>query len=132
VSSFLLWSRAFPGRCGTACGARRERLEQIRPQNGRLPALRAQERLRVLDAGWKAPRGKALETRSCHQTLTKVVVETDAACDEIAVELLAVAPQAQQQSQDGAVAIAGGAVAIAVAERGTVAVRAGAVPGRNE
>jgi hypothetical protein len=34
-----------------------------------------------------------------HEILTEVVEETHAACDEIAVELLAVTPPTQSQSQ---------------------------------
>jgi len=64
VSSFLLWSRASPGRWALPA-ARARAAGADTPQNGRLPALRAQERLRVLDAGWKAPRERRSRTRSC-------------------------------------------------------------------
>ena len=110
----------------------RERLEQIRPQNGRLPPLRAQERLRALDAWLEGSAGKALEDEELHQTLTKVVVETDAACDEIAVELLAVAPQAQQQSQDGQSQSQEGQSQSQSRNEVQSQSGAGAVPGRNE
>jgi hypothetical protein len=61
----------------------RERLEQIWPENGGLPALRAQERLRALEAWLEDRSGKALEDDELHRTLTKVVEETDAACDDL-------------------------------------------------
>jgi uncharacterized alpha-E superfamily protein len=112
VSSFLLWEPRFPRSVRHSLQRARERLEQIRPGDGRLPALRAQERLRALEAWLETSSGKALDDEELHQTLTKVVVEMDAACDEIAVELLAAAPVAQTQSQSQT--------------------SAGVVPGRNE
>jgi len=100
VSSFLLWEPRFPRSVRHCVQRARERLEQIRPQGGRLPALRAQARLQALDEWLEGAAGKALDEEALHQALTKVVVETDAACDEIGMELLAAAPaMAQTQSQ---------------------------------
>jgi len=60
----------------------------------------------------KGPRQGA-RRRGAAPDLTKVVVETDAACDEIAVELLAVARSRSSRAVAGrAVAVAGGAVAV--------------------
>jgi len=132
VSSFLLWEPRFPRSVRHCLRRARERLEQIRPPNGRLPALRAQERLRALDAWLEGSAGKALEDEELHQTLTKVVVETDAACDEIAVELLAVAPQAQQQTQDGQTQTQEGQTQSQSRDEVQSQSGAGAVPGRNE
>jgi uncharacterized alpha-E superfamily protein len=130
VSSFLLWEPRFPRSVRHCLRRTRERLEQIRPEEGRLPALRAQERLRDLDAWLETSAGKALEDEELHQTLTKVVVEMDAACDEIAVELLAAAPVVQTQSQSQ------GARSQTQTQGGGAQSQsqtsAGVVPGRNE
>ena len=80
-----------------------------------------------MDAWLEGSAGKALEDEELHETLTKVVVETDAACDEIAVELLAVAPQQQTQSQDGQSQSQSQSRDEVESQSG-----AGAVPGRNE
>jgi uncharacterized alpha-E superfamily protein len=88
VSSFLIWEPRFPRSVRHCLQRARERLAQIHPEGS--PALRGQERLRALEA-W--------EDEELHQTLTKVVVEIDAACDEIGIELLAAAPPVQSQSQ---------------------------------
>ncbi|HYS07838.1 MAG TPA: alpha-E domain-containing protein [Myxococcales bacterium] len=119
VSSFLIWEPRFPRSVRHCLQRARERLAQIRPEEGRLPALRAQERLRALEAWLEGRAAKALEDEEMHQTLTKVVEEVDAACDEIAVELLAAAPpsQTQSESQNG--------------QSQSQAI-SGAAPGRNE
>jgi len=108
VSSFLIWEPRFPRSIRHCLWRARERLAQIRPE--KLPPLRAQERLRALEGWLDAGAGKALEDEELHQTLTKVVVEVDAACDEIGIELLAAAPpmQSQSQSQSQGAAPAGG------------------------
>jgi uncharacterized alpha-E superfamily protein len=99
VASFLLWEPRFPRSVRHCLRRVRERLAHIRPEGGREPALRAQERLAALEAWLEGALGKTLDDETLHAMLTKVVVETDAACDEIAVELLAAAPPQQHQAQ---------------------------------
>ena len=118
VSSFLIWELRFPRSVRHCLRRARERLAQIRPEDGQLPPLRAQERLRALEARLEDSAESALEDQELHQLLTKVVVEVDGACDDIGSELLAAAPvQTQSQSQG------------AGTQRQS---QAGAVPGRNE
>jgi len=127
VSSFLIWEARFPRSVRHCLKRARERLAKIHPENGRLPALRAQERLRALDASLEASAGTALEDEELHQTLTKVVVEIDAACDEIGIELLAAAPTVQSQSQSQ-----GDGAQTQSQDGNQSKTIAGAVPGRNE
>jgi uncharacterized alpha-E superfamily protein len=126
VSSFLIWEPRFPRSVRHCLRRVRERLAQIRPENGPLPTLRAQEKLRALDAWLEGSAGKPFDDEELHQTLTKVVVEIDAACDEIGGELLAATPvQSQVQSQ--------GAGSQRQSQDGSQSQKlAGAVPGRNE
>jgi len=98
VAAFLLWESRFPRSVRHCLRRVRERLAHIRPEGG-LEPLRAQARLSTLESWLEGAVGKTLDDETLHAMLTKVVVETDAACDDIAVELLAAAPLAQQQSQ---------------------------------
>jgi len=98
VAAFLLWESRFPRSVRHCLRRVRERLAHIRPE-GEVEPLRAQVRLSALESWLEGAAGKTLDDETLHAMLTKVVVETDAACNDIAVELLAAAPLAQQQSQ---------------------------------
>jgi uncharacterized alpha-E superfamily protein len=129
VAAFLLWETRFPRSVRHCLRRVRERLAHIRPEGGREPALRAQVRLVALETWLEGADGSALDDETLHGLLTKVVVETDAACDEIAVELLAAAPlQEQSQWQGGQAQSQGGQTQ----SQGGHEILAGAISGRTE
>ena len=107
VARFLLFEQRFPRSVRHCLKRAREWLARIRPEGSGLPGLRSLQRLIALEA-WLESRGP-FESALLHEILTHVIDETQAACDEIATELLgalpppapeeATAPPAQSQSQ---------------------------------
>jgi uncharacterized alpha-E superfamily protein len=88
VAAFLVFEPRFPRAVRHCVRRAREWLARIRPD----PALRALERLRALETWLDGQANRALDAAALHETLTAVVEETDAACDEISIELLAAPP----------------------------------------
>jgi uncharacterized alpha-E superfamily protein len=102
VATFLIFEPRFPRAVRHCVRRAREGLSKIHPEGQGLPALRALERLRALETWLDERASQPLDPSAVHEVLTGVVDETHAACDEIAVELLAAAPpktQSQSQSQ---------------------------------
>jgi uncharacterized alpha-E superfamily protein len=93
VAAFLVFESRFPRAVRHCVRRAREWLSRIRPEG------RAAARLRALESWLDGRADQPLESVTLHEILTDVVEETDAACDEIAVELLAVTPPTQSQSQ---------------------------------
>lgn len=91
VASFLVFEPRFPRAVRHCVRRAREWLARIRPD----PALRALERLRTLEIWLDEQADRPLDTAALHETLTAVVEETHATCDEISVELLAAPPGPQ-------------------------------------
>lgn len=92
VASFLVFEPRFPRAIRHCLRRARERLAQIRPPSSELTPLRAFARLQALEVWLEAESSRPLEAARVHALLTHVVDETQAACDEIAVELFGAAP----------------------------------------
>jgi uncharacterized alpha-E superfamily protein len=88
VAAFLVFEARFPRAVRHCVRRAREWLARIQPE----PALRALERLRALETWLDGQANRPLDAAALHETLTAVVEETHAACEEISVELLAAAP----------------------------------------
>ena len=98
VASFLIFERRFPRAIRHCMRRARERLLEIRKPDSGLPALRAFARLNALEAWLDAQSAGPLGEATVHALLTRVVDETQSACDEIAVELLGAALPAPPDS----------------------------------
>ena len=93
VARFLLFEQRFPRSVRHCLKRAREWLARIRPEGTRgLPLLTSLKRLLILEAWLEARAGGPFDSASLHEILTRVVDETHAACDEIAVELLGAPP----------------------------------------
>ena len=92
VASFLIFEPRFPRAIRHCLRRARERLAQIRPPSSELTPLRAFARLQALEGWLEAESSRPLEAARVHALLTRVVDETQAVCDEIAVELFGAAP----------------------------------------
>ena len=92
VATFLVFETRFPRAVRHCVRRAHDWLSQIQPEGP------AQARLRALELWLDARAGQPLGA-TLHETLTAVVVETDAACDEISTELLSLPMQSQTQSQ---------------------------------
>jgi uncharacterized alpha-E superfamily protein len=88
VAAFLVFEPRFPRGVRHCVRRAREWLARIRPE----PALRALARLRALETWLDEQANRPLDAAALHEALTAVVEETDAACNEISVELLAAPP----------------------------------------
>jgi uncharacterized alpha-E superfamily protein len=88
VAAFVVFEPRFPRAVRHCVRRAREWLARIRPE----PALRALERLRALETWLDEQANLPLDAAGLHEALTAVVEETDAACNEISVELLAAPP----------------------------------------
>ena len=89
VAKFLVFEPRFPRAVRHCVKRAREGLMNIRPEVQGRPTLRPLERLRVLEKWLDVRAGENLDAASVHEILTTVVDETQAACHEIASELLA-------------------------------------------
>jgi uncharacterized alpha-E superfamily protein len=102
VAAFLIFEKRFPRSVRHCLVSARERLWQIRPPAQlEMPGLRALERLRALDGWLNHKAGERLDAGTVHDLLTQVVDETQAACAEIAQDLLGapIPPPLQVQTQ---------------------------------
>ncbi|MFL5274969.1 MAG: alpha-E domain-containing protein [Myxococcales bacterium] len=92
VASFLIFEGRFP-RAVIHCVRRaREGLEQIRPTVAGRPPLKALSRLKALEAKLDARAAAKLDASEVHELLTAIVDETQAACEEVGVDLLSAQP----------------------------------------
>ena len=89
VASFLIFEPRFPRAVRHCVRRARERLEEIRPPGKGRPALKAFARLRSLEDRLDALAARPLDPKEVHELLTLVVDETQAACDEVQMDLLA-------------------------------------------
>ena len=99
VASFLIFEPRFPRAIRHCVKRAREGLAQLRLPSSGLPPLRAYSRLQALEVWLEAEASRPLDAARVHALLTQVVDETQAACDEIGVELFGAAPPAQTQTQ---------------------------------
>jgi len=94
VASFLIFESRFPRAIRHCVRRAREGVAQVRPPGNGPPPLLALARLKALEDRLDAQARTTLDEAEVHELLTAVVDETQAACDEVAVGLLAVAPAA--------------------------------------
>ena len=99
VASFLVFEPRFPRAIRHCVKRAREGLMHIRAPGSGLAPLRASARVQALEVWLEAEASRPLEAARVHALLTHVVDETQAACDEIGVELFGAAAPAQSQSQ---------------------------------
>jgi len=94
VAAFLIFESRFPRAIRHCVRRACERVAQLRPPGNGPPPLLALARLKALEDRLDAQAQTPLDEAGVHELLTAVVDETQAACDEVAVGLLAVAPAA--------------------------------------
>ncbi len=94
VAAFLIFESRFPRAIRHCVRRAREGVAQVRPPGNGPPPLLALARLKALEDRLDAQAQTPLDENGVHELLTAVVDETQAACDEVAVGLLAVAPAA--------------------------------------
>ena len=102
VASFLIFEPRFPRGIRHCVKRAREGLFHLRLPSSDLSPLRAFARLQALEIWLEAEATRPLDATRVHALLTRVVDETQTACDEIAVELLGAAAPAQSQAQSQA------------------------------
>jgi uncharacterized alpha-E superfamily protein len=93
VASFLIFEARFPRAIRHCVRRAREAVAQLRPPGNGRPPLLALARLKALEERLDAQAATSLDEAGLHELLTAVVDETQAACDEVAVGLLAVEPR---------------------------------------
>ena len=101
VAAFLIFESRFPRAIRHCVRRAREGVAQVRPPGNGPPPLLALARLKALEDRLDAQAQTPLDEAGVHELLTAVVDETQAACDELAVGLLAVAPAAAPVSNSG-------------------------------
>jgi uncharacterized alpha-E superfamily protein len=105
VASFLIFEGRFPRAIRHCVRRAREGLGKVRPPRNGPPPLLALARLNALEERLDAQAAAPLDDAGVHELLTAVVDETHAACEEVAIGLLAVAPApaagAQLESNPG-------------------------------
>jgi uncharacterized alpha-E superfamily protein len=94
VAAFLIFEGRFPRAIRHCVRRAREGLLLVRPPESGLPALQALFRLEALEQRLDAQAATPLDEASVHALLTVVVDEVAAACEEVAVGLLAMPPAA--------------------------------------
>ena len=92
VASFLIFEARFPRAIRHCLKRAREGLSHIRPPSSRLAPLRALARLEALEVWLEGEAASPLAADRVHDLLTRVVDETQAACDEMAIELFGALP----------------------------------------
>jgi uncharacterized alpha-E superfamily protein len=92
VAGFLIFESRFPRAIRHCLRRAREGVAQVRPPGNGPPPLPALARLKALEDRLDAEAQTPLDEDAIHELLTAVVDETQAACDELAVGLLAAAP----------------------------------------
>ncbi|GAC1345688.1 MAG: alpha-E domain-containing protein [Myxococcales bacterium] len=92
VAAFLIFESRFPRAIRHCVRRAREGLTLVRPPGDRQPPLRALARMQALEARLDAQAATPMDEAGIHALLTWVVDETQAACEEVAVGLFAVAP----------------------------------------
>jgi uncharacterized alpha-E superfamily protein len=101
VASFLIFEGRFPRAIRHCVRRAREGLTQVRPPRNGPPALLALARLKALEERLDRQAAVPLDDAGVHELLTAVVDEAQAACDEIAIGLLAVTPAAAPPASPG-------------------------------
>jgi uncharacterized alpha-E superfamily protein len=89
VASFLIFEARFPRAIRHCVRRAREGLAQVRPPGDGPPPLLALSRLQALEDRLEALAARPLDEDAVHELLTLVVDETQAACEEVAIGLLA-------------------------------------------
>ena len=102
VASFLIFEPRFPRAIRHCVRRAREGLAQIRPPGNARPPLLALARLKALEERLDAQAPAPLDESRVHELLTAIVDETQAACDEVAQDLLAPGPGAAPNPAGGA------------------------------
>lgn len=92
VASFLIFESRFPRAIRHCVRRAREGLCQVQPAGDGRPPLLALSRLQALEERLDAQAPEPLDEAFVHALLTAVVDETQAACDEVARELLSTGP----------------------------------------
>ena len=98
VASFLIFEARFPRAIRHCVRRAREGLAKVRPPGASRSPLPAFTRLQELEARLDAQATEPLDEPGVHALLTIVVDETQAACEEVAIGLLAAAPPGKAES----------------------------------
>lgn len=92
VARFLLFEQRFPRSVRHCLRRARETLARIRPASSGLPVLLSFQRLVVAEAWLEVLASGPFEYASLHEILTRVIDESQGACNEISLELLGAPP----------------------------------------